>query len=219
MRGSDIFRLASAAGILLSASTLAGCSVSSSGPGTAPADPSSADAAAPVNSTVAAAPSIADATVPAEPVRAPPNSAPATGCPAGMLEVVQARINASAAYLPSFAGVTVSLGTLNDVKPSSLRPLLTDACITKYTSKTGAEYTYVFSRNASQQEIDDAVKSSGYTGSMSAPASQYEMPTSGKAPATVTVSGTSKDKDFAAFFPTGLAVQTAVPAGAASSIN
>jgi len=149
----------------------------------------------------------------------PPSPSVATAetstCPDGLLKAVQGRIDNTATLLNSYKGAVVSMGTLDDVQPASLRPQLADACVTKYATKNG-DYTYVFSRTASQQEIGDAARSSGYTGSTAPVLSMYQMPIPGKDQATVTVSGTDLDKDFSAFYPKGLAIQTAMPFGSSA---
>lgn len=131
-----------------------------------------------------------------------------SNCPAGLLTAVQTRIQGF------FKGATAALGSESDIQPTTLRPLLKDACITKYTSgKTGDLYTYVFSSSATQEQIGAAATAAGYTGSLTPPLSQYQLAVSGKDPATVTLEPSSFDGTFSTFYPKGVILQTAVPAG------
>jgi hypothetical protein len=134
-------------------------------------------------------------------------------CPAGLLDAVKTRLQKGL-----FPGVVPTYGTVADIQPPSLRPLMKDACITKYTSpNTGNKYTFSFSAKRTQQEIGDAVRSSGFQGDTGFTLSQYILTVAGKDPATVTVFPTEKIAAFSKFYPKGLSIQTAEPPSGASS--
>ena len=111
-------------------------------------------------------------------------------------------------------GVNVSLGTVADVQPVSLRPLLSDACMYKWTApKTGNLFTDIFSTTVTQDQIATASHSAGYSGEFlkAALISQYVLPISGKEPATVTVSSTDKEVAFSKYYPSGLEIVLGYP--------
>jgi len=108
-------------------------------------------------------------------------------------------------------GVNVSLGTVADVQPVSLRPLLSDACITKYTTPTGNLFTKIFSATVTQDQIATAVHSAGYSGDVSTLISTYALPISGKEPASVTVGPTDNMVAFSKYYPSGLEIVLGYP--------
>ena len=109
-------------------------------------------------------------------------------------------------------GVNVSLGTVADVQPVSLRPLLSDACIYKWTApKTGNLFTDIFSTTVTQDQIATAVHSAGYSGVISTLISTYALPISGKEPASVTVTPTDNMVAFSKYYPSGLEIVLGYP--------
>ena len=134
-----------------------------------------------------------------------PSLTPVSHCASGMLAQEEASIHK---LLP---GVNVSLGTVADVQPVSLRPLLSDACMYKWTApKTGNLFTDIFSTTVTQDQIATASHSAGYSGDMTL-ISTYALPISGKEPATVTVSPTDNMVAFSKYYPSVLEIVIGYP--------